>query len=143
MADKSKVETIQNVVLGRSVFEKTYTFEELNLEIDVKMRYPSLRENAKVSAYTSDMFMNTEQNPYTRLVYQTMFMINEVGEDTKVYELVEKNKRTVDDDGNETIKKVTEKVELEDYFSPDGFARADILFTIGQDFDEWTGRFRG
>lgn len=143
LSDKNKVEQIQNVIMGRSVFEKTYTFEELNLEIDVKLHYPSLRETAKINAYTSDVFMNTEQNPYTRLVYETLYTINEADEGTKAYQMIPKKKRVIDDEGNESVEEVVDKVELEDYFSPDKYARADILFMIGQDFNEWTSRFRG
>ena len=57
--------------------------------------------------------------------------------------LIPKKKRVIDDEGNESVEEVVDKVELEDYFSPDKYARADILFMIGQDFNEWTSRFRG
>lgn len=150
MADKT-LDAIQNVISGRSIFEKTYTFDEINLEVDVKMHYPSLKENARVNAFTSDIFLNTEQDSVQRMIYNTLFLLNEADEGTKVYQLVpaeevetdENGNQIIDAKGNPKLKEVIKKIEKENYFSVDGYARPDVLYQIAQDVTEWMSRFRG
>ena len=60
--DIEKIEQIQNVITGRSIFEKTYTYNDLELEVNVKLHYPTMREMARVQAETSNIFLSTIRN---------------------------------------------------------------------------------
>ena len=139
----NKIEQIQNVIAGRSIFEKIYRYEDLNLEVNVKVHYPSLKESARIQALTSDIFLNTTQDNVTRTIYETLFLLIEADEGTKVYQLTKQKVMRTDNEGNQKPEEVEEKILLEDYFSPDKYARPEILFQVSQDINEWMGRFRG
>lgn len=141
--DIEKIEQIQNVIAGRSIFEKTYTYNDLELEVNVKLHYPTMREMARVQAETSNVFLNTEQDATTRALYETLFLLQQADEGTKVYQLVKEKVLKTDEQGNQHTEEITNKVLIEDYFSLDKYARPDILFRITQDVNEWMSRFRG
>jgi len=143
MAETNKIEQIQNVIVGRTIFEKTYTYDDLELEVNVKVHFPTLRESARIQARTSDLFMNTEQNNVIRAIYETLFLLNEADEGTKVYQLTKEKVLKTSEDGTQHTEEVVTKVLIEDYFSVDKYARPDVLIRISQDITEWLGRFRG
>ena len=127
--NKKALEAIDLVVLGKNdTFKKDYILDELGLAIHVSVKYPNIRQQAKVEALRSDFLGGTAQDYYTNRRYETLFIINELGKNTKVFLL--------DEDGNETD-------EIEDYFSLDGYARPDVINIIADDLLVWMGRFRG
>lgn len=121
--------TTEMVVFGRNdVFSKDYEFKELRLVVHASIKMPTIRERARIEALRSDILLGTEQNYYTTSFYNTLFLIQEAGKNTTVFE--------TDDKGKETR-------EIKDYFSVDGYPRQDVTLTIADDLLVWFNRFRG
>lgn len=122
-------DAVEMVVVGRNdVFKKDYVFKELKLSIHLDVHVPTIRERARVMSLRQEIFFNTEQDPYTKRVFDMLFLIQESGKKTTVFEL--------DDSGQEYR-------ELVDYFSVDKYPREDVLLFISDDVNEWLNRFRG
>lgn len=134
MAEDEKVQaqrnnTIDMVVVGRNdTFKKDYVFKELNMVVHLAVKFPNVRTKAKIQALRSDILLGTNQSGYTNSYYETLFLIQESGQDTQVF--------VTDDNGKEIA-------EMKDYFSVDGYSRADVVYTIADDLLVWMDRFRG
>ncbi|AMQ66603.1 tail assembly chaperone [Bacillus phage Shbh1] len=107
---------LDRVIRGvNDVFEKTYKFEELDLEFTVKMRYPNAIEVGRIQARLARYLegMNNYASTYVITVYSTLAAIREVGIDVPEF---------LDDD---------EKIY-----------NLEILHLIGRDFQQWMDNFR-
>lgn len=130
MADEEKTNrVIESVIHGKNdKFKKEYTFDELNLQVNVSIHYPTIREVAKIKALRAEFLFETKQSNVTQTLFETLFLLNEADEGTKVYSL--------DEEGNQ-------QQEIKDYFSLDGYPRDDVILYISEDILSWMGRFRG
>lgn len=123
--EEKQEDTVESVIYGyNDKFEKEYDFtKEIGLKFIIKVHNPTVRENGKIKALRSETLYGTAQNQLTELYYETLFILNEADEGTKV----------ITKDG----------AELKDYFSLDRYAREDVTLKIGEDIMEWRNRFRG
>lgn len=132
MADEIQAQrnnTIDMVIVGRNdTFKKDYNFRELNLAIHLVVKFPNVRIRAKIEALRSDILLGTQQSGYTNRYYETLFLIQEAGQETTVF--------VTDDSGKEIA-------EMKDYFSVDGYSREDVTLAIADDVLVWMDRFRG
>ena len=123
--EEKQADVLEQVIQGTNdVFSKTYDFtKELGLKFDVKVHKPTIRETARIKALRSEFQFGTAQNTSTDLFFETMFILNEADEGTTV---TASNGRPVSN-----------------YFSLDGYAREDVVLTIGNDIFTWMAGFRG
>lgn len=123
--EEKQADVLEQVIQGTNdVFSKTYDFtKELGLKFDIKVHKPTIRETARIKALRSEFLFGTAQNTSTDLFFETMFILNEADEGTTV---IASNGRPVSN-----------------YFSLDGYAREDVVLTIGNDIFTWMAGFRG
>ena len=123
--EEKQADVLEQVIQGTNdVFSKTYDFtKELGLKFDIKVHKPTIRETARIKALRSEFLFGTAQNTSTDLFFETMFILNEADEGITV---TASNGRPVSN-----------------YFSLDGYAREDVVLTIGNDIFTWMAGFRG
>lgn len=113
--EEQQEEQVEKLVLGKNdTFEKSYDFDELDLHIKVKMRYPTLRERARINAVREEILYGTtvQQPPAVITAYDALAHLDVCGID------------------------VPEVLQL------DKMGREDIAYKVGVDISQWMNRFR-
>lgn len=116
---------VMRVIKGHNdVFEEEYTFKEFDLEFKIKLRFPTMMEQARVTGATEREFQGLGQiiNANFR---KAVWMAKVIQQQQEVYE------------GNE------EAIYIPDILKePEEIYNPLILATVADDFQNWMNSFR-